>query len=36
MFLVIESAYRIPEKDAYLPHILVQPIGYAEAEYLLG
>ena len=31
-----ESAYRIPESKADLPRIPVQPIGYDEAEILLG
>lgn len=30
-----ESAYRLEEKEAKLPKILVQPIGYDEAEILL-
>ncbi|XP_057377944.1 N-acetylated-alpha-linked acidic dipeptidase 2-like [Daphnia carinata] len=31
----IESAYRIPQSQAMLPNIPVQPIGYDEAEILL-
>jgi hypothetical protein len=31
----VESAYRIPESEAPLPSIAVQPIGYDEAELLL-
>ncbi|XP_046454638.1 glutamate carboxypeptidase 2-like [Daphnia pulex] len=31
----VESAYRIPESEALLPSIAVQPIGYDEAELLL-
>ena len=31
----VESAYRIPESQANLPRIPVQPVGYDEAEVLL-
>ena len=33
-FFYLEGAYRIPESEAFLPHIPVQPIGYDEAEFL--
>lgn len=32
---MLESAYRIPQSEAKLPRIPVQPIGYDEAEILL-
>lgn len=34
-FLDQEGAYRLPETEAPLPKIPVQPIGYDEAEVLL-
>ena len=31
----LDSAFRIPESEAALPRIPVQPIGYDEAEVFL-
>ena len=35
MILSVESAFRIPEAEAPLPRIPVQPISYDEAEVIL-
>ena len=36
LYYHVESAYRIPEDKSGLPRIPVQPIGYDDAQVLLG